>query len=52
MAEPYLTNLQSIFERTPRPGGLAMSVLRAGFLFRGLHDPDAGLVCYVARRRP
>ena len=40
----------SMFDGTPRPGPIAMALLRLGWMLRGLRDPDAGLVCYVARR--
>ena len=40
----------SLFTERPRPGTVRMAGLRLGWLLRGVHDPDAGLVCYVARR--
>ncbi len=46
---PPLTATDAMFAATPRPGSLLG--LRLGFLLRGCSDPDAGLVCYIARRR-
>ena len=46
---PPLAATDGMFEPTPQPGSLIG--LRLGFLFRGCSDPDAGLVCYIARRR-
>lgn len=42
----------TMFERAVRPSGFEMALRRTGMMFAGLHDPDAGLICYVARRRP
>jgi len=39
-----------LFDATPRPGPLGRSLLRGGWMARGLTDPDAGLVSLVARR--
>ncbi len=39
-----------LFRATPRPGPLGLLGLRLGWMARGLGDPDAGLVCLVARR--
>jgi len=39
-----------LFDSTPQPGALGMTLLRSGWAFRGLTDPDAGLVSLVARR--
>jgi SAM-dependent methyltransferase len=39
----------SMFAATPRARGSSMALLRLGWMLRGLRDPDAGLVCYVAR---
>jgi len=39
-----------MFEATARPGPLGRTLLRTGWMFAGLNDPDAGLVCLVARR--
>ena len=43
---------QSMFEATPGATGASLAMLRFSWMLRGLRDPDAGLVCYVARRRP
>jgi len=42
---------QNLFADTVRPGALGMTSLRTGWMVRGLNDPDAGLVCYIARRQ-
>lgn len=39
-----------LFDRTPKPGALGRTLLRAGWMARGFTDPDAGLVSLVARR--
>lgn len=39
-----------VFDMTPRPGAVGRTLLRAGWMARGLTDPDAGLVSLVARR--
>ena len=41
----------SLFDPTPEPGALGMTLLRTGWMLRGLNDEDAGLVCLVARRK-
>lgn len=40
-----------LFDSTVRPSRFSLGVRRVGWMFRGVRDPDAGLVCYVARRR-
>ena len=45
---PPLAAAEGLFEASPRPASLIG--LRLGFLLRGCSDPDAGLVCYLARR--
>ncbi len=42
----------SLFEGAPKPSPAAMTAMRAGWLARGLGDPDAGLVVVVMRRGP
>lgn len=42
---------QKLFSETVRPGALGMTSLRTGWMVSGLNDPDAGLVCYIARRQ-
>ena len=39
-----------MFDKTPKPGALGRSLLRAGWMARGFTDPDAGLISLVARR--
>ncbi|MEM7199148.1 MAG: class I SAM-dependent methyltransferase [Planctomycetota bacterium] len=39
-----------LFAAAPRPGGAGMVARRVGMACAGLRDPDAGLICYVARR--
>ena len=39
-----------MFDMTPKPGPAARTLLRAGWMARGLTDPDAGLISLVARR--
>ncbi len=39
-----------LFHATRRPHAFALLALRAGWAGRGLNDPDAGLVCVIARR--
>lgn len=39
-----------LFEESERPGPLGRTWLRTGWMLAGLNDPDAGLVCLVARR--
>jgi SAM-dependent methyltransferase len=39
-----------LFNMTPKPGALGRTLLRSGWMARGLTDPDAGLVSLVARR--
>jgi SAM-dependent methyltransferase len=39
------------FEPTYHPGWAGLTARRAAWLLRGVTDPDAGLVCYVAQRR-
>lgn len=40
-----------LFEETARPSAAGFFSLRSGWALRGWNDPDAGLVCVVARRR-
>lgn len=40
----------SLFDATPEPDRSAMRALRVGLALRGARDPDAGLVCLIARR--
>lgn len=40
----------SLFDPTPEPGAVGMTLLRTGWMLRGLNDEDAGLVALVARR--
>jgi hypothetical protein len=39
-----------LFDPTPVPDARRMRRLRTGFMLRGLRDPDAGLICLIARR--
>ncbi len=39
-----------MFNMTPKPGALGRTLLRSGWMARGLTDPDAGLISLVARR--
>ncbi len=48
---PPATENGSLFEPTSRPSSLGLFSLRAGWMFSGWRDPDAGLICVVARRR-
>lgn len=41
----------SLFEPTVEPGAAGLAALRTGWALRGVGDPDAGLVCVVARRQ-
>jgi len=41
----------TLLEPTPQPTPLGMSMLRLGWMLRGVSDPDAGLVCLVAQRQ-
>lgn len=45
---PPLADRSALFGVTPRPGGLWWR--RAAWMLGGVHDPDAGLVFYIARR--
>lgn len=40
----------ALMRTTPRPSPLGLAARRAGWALSGLRDPDAGLVCVVARR--
>jgi SAM-dependent methyltransferase len=40
-----------LFHTTPRPSRVGLLGLRLGWALRGLNDPDAGLVCVIARRQ-
>ena len=40
-----------MFEPSPRPSSPGLWLRRAGWMLRGLDDADAGLICYVARKR-
>jgi SAM-dependent methyltransferase len=40
-----------LFEANPRPSAAALAGLRLAWAWRGVSDPDAGLVCVIARRR-
>jgi SAM-dependent methyltransferase len=42
---------RGLFHAVPRPSAMGMSLLRNGWALRGVSDPDAGLVCLIARRR-
>ncbi len=42
----------SLFDATPEPRGARLFARRAAWALRGIADPDAGLVCVVARRHP
>ncbi len=42
---------ESLFEAGAPPGPLELALLRFGWLLAGVRDPDAGLVCVVARRQ-
>jgi SAM-dependent methyltransferase len=48
---PPAASGEDLFRATHRPSALGRSALRAGWALRGLSDPDAGLVCVIARRR-
>ncbi len=48
---PPLHEASALFGAGVRPGPVALWARRMGWLLGGLNDPDAGLVCYVARRR-
>jgi SAM-dependent methyltransferase len=41
----------ALFRAEARPGAAALLALRAGWALRGVQDPDAGLVCLIARRQ-
>jgi SAM-dependent methyltransferase len=41
---------RGLFHPVPRPSAASMSSLRNGWAWRGLTDPDAGLVCLIVRR--
>jgi SAM-dependent methyltransferase len=41
----------AMFEPETRPSPVGLWLRRLGWLMRGLGDQDAGLICYVARRR-
>jgi hypothetical protein len=45
------TEGEGLFLATPRPGIPGMIALRGGWALRGPVDPDAGLVCLIARRQ-
>lgn len=40
----------NLFEASPRPSAVDLAARRAGWLARGLNDPDAGLVVLVLRQ--
>lgn len=39
-----------MFDMTPKPSALGRTMIRSGWMARGLTDPDAGLISLVARR--
>jgi len=47
---PPVATGTSLFESTPEPSPLGLFSLRLGWMLRGLGDPDAGLICVVARK--
>ncbi|MEQ1891147.1 MAG: class I SAM-dependent methyltransferase [Planctomycetota bacterium] len=42
---------RGLFRAEPAPGKLAETALRTGWMLAGPRDPDAGLVCVIARRQ-
>jgi SAM-dependent methyltransferase len=48
---PPVASGASLFDPTPEPSALGLFSLRAGWMMRGLSDPDAGLICVVARKK-
>lgn len=40
-----------LFEPSAAPGAVGRAALRTGWMFAGLNDPDAGLVCLIVRKR-
>lgn len=48
---PPAVGREGFFDATPRPTALGLALLRLGWALRGPTDPDAGLVCVVARRQ-
>lgn len=42
---------RGLFRAEPAPGKLAEIALRSGWMLAGPRDPDAGLVCVIARRQ-
>ncbi|TDJ76019.1 MAG: class I SAM-dependent methyltransferase [Planctomycetota bacterium] len=47
---PPATRGEGLFDPTPRPSAMGIRRLQLAWALRGLNDPDAGLVCVVARR--
>jgi SAM-dependent methyltransferase len=47
---PPAVDGDTLLRVTPRPGRAGFFALRAGWALRGPRDPDAGLVCLIARR--
>ena len=47
---PPMPESGPLFTESPQPRGLGMFTRRIGMMLRGLRDPDAGLICYIARR--
>ncbi len=47
---PPVVEGAQMFEPTQQPSAAGLWLRRAGWMLRGLGDPDAGLVCYVARK--
>jgi SAM-dependent methyltransferase len=48
---PPFADGDALLRGTPRPGAAGFVALRGGWALRGPRDPDAGLVCVIARRQ-
>lgn len=48
---PPATARGNLFEPTAEPGAAGISALRWGWAMAGINDPDAGLICLIARKQ-